>query len=356
MYAAILIGPVAFLARRQWVRVVVGIALALTIASNPLALLFAGPGILAVLLLLALRRQWSELTRAAIGLGAMGVLAFAVRMLLFAPLQGTSPLTYVDPEIFEGRLSAADQYFRAITTDRSVFVVLLVGAVLAVLCLVGAIISAVRAGRGAEPSRPLLTAAYLGLVPIGGIAATAALMITHYYYFWPVLIAPFILVLLTVPDRWLEGALAGGVIALLSVAIVTAPWLSTGPRYFGYRNAETMCIDNALQPGEQVGYATFSDARRLALTSHHPFRLIPILSGGEPKVWLANRSTVTAEIGTFFYINEHGDELPIDVDTLVERFGEPDSTTVCGEGQFILSYTDTESQARIGEFYGVRTQ
>lgn len=356
MYAALLIGPVAFFTRRRWVRLVVGIALALTIASNPLTLVFAGAGILAVLLLLALRRRWSELRRVAIGLGAMGVLAFAVRMLVFTPLQGTSPLTYIDPEIFERRLSAADHYFRAIMTDRSVFVVLLVGAVLAVACLVGAIISAVRVGRGAEPSHPLLAAIYLGLVPIGGIAATAALMVTHYYYFWPALIAPFVLVLLTLPDRWLEIAVGAGAVLLLTVALVTAPWSSIGPRYFGYRSAETICIDNALQAGDSVGYATFSDARRLALTSQHPFRLIPILAEGEPNVWLANRSTVTEETGTFFYINEHGDELPIDVDTLVERFGEPDSTTVCGEGQSILSYTDAESQARIAEFYGVRPQ
>lgn len=356
MYAAVLVGPVAFLARRRWVRIAVGTALALTIASNPLLVLFAAPGILAVLAVLALRRQWPELGRVAAGLGIMGLGAFLVRMLLLAPLQGTSPLTYIDPEVFAARLSGVELYFTAITADPSVLVIVLTGAGLAILCLVGAFVSIVRAARGSEPAGALMVASYLGLVPVGGIALTAVFMVTHHYYFWLVLIAPFVLVLLTLPDPWLPGAALGGAVLLLGTAIVTVPWTAAEPRYFGYRNAETTCIDDALPPGDAVGYATFSDARRLSLTSQHPFRLIPVLASGEPNTWLANRSTVVNEVGTFFYVNERGDELSIDVDGLVDRFGEPDSTTVCAEGQRILSYTSEESQQLIRDFYGARGQ
>lgn len=358
MYAAVLIAPVVLLARRRWVRVAVGLALALTVASNPLAVLFAVPGALVVVVLLFVRRRWSALRSTIAGLGAVVFVALVVRFTAFAPLQGTSPLTYVDPDIFAGRLAGVDQYFRAVTSEVSVHAVLVSGAMLAILCLIAAVVCVILWVRGAKPASGLLAACYLGLIPLGGIGATYLMMITHHYYFWFTLIAPFVLVMLALPNRWLPAGALGATAALVAIALATGSFSppSGGERFFGYRNSETACLDAALPPGPQVGYATFSDSRRLALTSDHPFRLIPILPSGEPNFWLANRATVREQAGSFFYINEGGDELPIDVAALRDRFGQPDREISCADGQTIMLYTDEASLARIGEFYDVRGQ
>jgi hypothetical protein len=191
-------------------------------------------------------------------------------------------------------------------------------------------------------------------VPLGGLAATFAILITHYLYFWPVLVLPFVLVLLAVPRVAVPAAAASGAVALVAVALVTGLTtnLATADRFFGYRNAETTCIDDAV-PG-QLGYATFSDARRLSLTSATGVRLIQIEYGGEPSHWLTNRAYSTTEAGTFFYVNGYGDERKLDAALLTQRFGTPDREVDCSDAQQVLIYDDPGKRERIAEFYGVR--
>lgn len=349
MYAALLAAPLVVLTRSRGGRVAIGAALALTAASNPLVLLFAAPGTAAALLVLAIRRGRRAVVRPVLVVGATLMAALVLR-LLFSPLQGTSPFTYVDPEVFATRLSQIGPYFAFQALDPAVAVILPVGAVLAGVCLGAAIVAAVGYARG-RPSSP--TTVYLGLIPLGGIAATFALMITHYLYFWPVLILPFVLVLLAVPRVALAPAAVSGAVLLVVVAASSGAIgnLAHVDRFFGYRNAETTCLDEAV-PG-QVGYATFSDARRLSLPSATGLRLIQIEHGLEPSHWLTNRAYATTEAGTFFYVNGHGDELAIETGLLGERFGEPDREVSCGDAQSVLIYTDPGKLTRIAEFYGV---
>jgi hypothetical protein len=112
-----------------------------------------------------------------------------------------------------------------------------------------------------------------------------------------------------------------------------------------------MCLDDAV-PG-QLGYATFSDARRLSLPSATGMRLIQIEHGLEPSHWLTNRAYSTTEAGTFFYVNGHGDELAIERDRLAEEFGEPDRIVSCDDAQDVLIYEQPSKRARIAAFYGV---
>lgn len=349
MYAALLAAPLLVLSRSRAAQIMIGVALALTAASNPLALLFAAPGTAAALVVFAIRNGRRAAVRPVLVVGAT-LAATLILRLVFSPLQGTSPFTYVDPDVFATRLSQIGPYYAFQAIDPAAAVILPVGAVLAGLCLGAAIVSAVRYARGRSSS---LAAVYLGLIPLGGLAATFALMITHYLYFWPVLILPFVLVLLAVPRVALIPSAISGVVVLLVVALATGAVanLGTAGRFFGYRNAETTCLDEAV-PG-QVGYATFSDARRLSLPSATGVRLIQIEHGLTPSHWLTNRAYSTTEAGTFFYVNGRGDELAIETDLLIEEFGEPDREVSCDDAQSVLVYEDPAKLARIADYYGV---
>lgn len=349
MYAALLAAPVLVLARSHPVQIALGIALALTAASNPLALLFAAPGTAVALLLLPIRAGRRASLRPVILVGST-LLAAGLLRLVLSPLQGTSPFTYVNPEVFAGRLSQIGPYYAFQARDPAAAVILVTGAVLAIVCLAAAAGAATMFLRHRD--RRVLAVVYLGLVPLGGLTATFVLMITHYLYFWPVLILPFVLVLLAVPRVVVRAVAGAGGVLLLVVALVTGATTNLGTvgRYVGFRNAETTCLDSAV-PGD-VGYATFSDARRLSLPSATGVRLIQIEATGEPSSWLTNRAYATTQAGTFFYVNGHGDELPIDALRLATLFGAPDREVSCADAQSVLIYDDPLKRLRIAEFYG----
>ncbi|MCU1418198.1 MAG: hypothetical protein JWP32_2372 [Schumannella sp.] len=353
MYAALLAAPLLVLSSSRAVQIALGMALALTAASNPLALVFAAPATAIALLLFAIRSGWKSARRPVIVVAATLLVALLLR-LLFSPLQGTSPFTYVNAEVFARRLAQIGPYFAFQARDPAAAVVLTTGLVLAVLCLAVAAAAAALYLQGRRPADArLIAVVYLGVVPLGGLGGTFVLMITHYLYFWPVLILPFVLVLLAVPRVALPAAAASGAVVFVVAAIATGLTtnLGTADRYFGYRTAETACLDAAV-PG-QLGYATFSDARRVSLTSATGVRLIQIESSLEPSHWLTNRAYSRTEAGTFFYVNGHGDELPIDALALSSRFGNPDREVACDDGQSVLIYSDSAKLARIAAFYGV---
>lgn len=354
MYLMVFAAPALFLAKTRWRRLLLAVAIGLTAASNPLALVFSTPAFALVLLVLGLRRGFRSTLRPAGAVLAILFAALAVRLLLFAPLQGTSPLSYVDPQVFAGRFAALGPYFDSLAHDPSMRVILVLGAILAVVCLVGAVGAAVRYFRRADVADPrLLVAVYFGLVPLVGLAATLALMITHYLYFWLVLIAPFVFVLSALPKGWAQRGLPVAAAIFVTVGLVTGavPNLANGDRFFGYRSPETRCLDSGLPDGA-VGYATFSDARRVSLTSARGIRLIQLTSDGEPSYWLTNRSYARSDPGTFFYINEHGDEPAIDTGFVIRAFGEPDSSFSCGDGQTVLVYDAQRKLAAIARHYG----
>lgn len=353
MYLVLLGAPALVLVRGPWLRAAVVVGVALAAASNPLMLVFALPALGVCLLAVLVRRGLRAALRAAIPVGAALLLAAALRLLVFAPLQGTSPLTYVDPEVFAERWRQLGPYFAWVTTDVSSRVILGLGAVLAIVCLAGAITVVVGFLRGRLESRHL-GLAYLGFIPVLGIAATAAVLITHYLYFWPALILPFVVVLMVMPAQWAIRALPGAAAVLLATGLVTGAASNLGhqERYFGHRADETRCIDENLPPGVELGYATFSDARRLSLPSQRPFRMIQLRSDGAPSYWLTNRSYVTSAPGQFFYLNGRGDEWPIDAGFITGTFGEPDDRFACGPDQEVLVYTDPAKRAAIAAHYG----
>ncbi len=353
MYAALLAAPLLVLSRSTAVQIPLGIALALTAASNPLALLFAAPGVAVALLVFLLRRGSRAARRSAIFVSGTLLLALILR-LVFSPLQGTSPFTYVDADVFASRLAQIGPYFEFQARDPAAAVILTLGLVLACFCLAAAVLATVvyfqRRGNG--DSR-LLAVVYLGLVPLGGLAATYLLMITHYLYFWPVLILPFVLVLLAIPRKALGLSAVAGAILFIAFALATGLTSNLGVagRYFEYRSVETVCLDSAA--AGQLGYATFSDARRVSLTSETGLRLIQIEANGEPSHWLTNRAYSTSEAGTFFYVNGAGDEPALDTEGLTERFGEPDRIWSCSPNQEVWLYRDAGKRDLIAEFYGV---
>lgn len=339
MYLALLAAPLLFLVRGRATRVCLVIGLALTIASNPLTVVFAAPGLVAVGVALLVRSGWRSLARPALLIGVVGVGAVVTRFVV-SPLQGTGLLTYVDPEVFRSRIGALWPYWSFQMIDPAARVLLPLGAILALACLAAAVVAWVRLV-GLAPSAGARTFAtlFLGLVPLGGLAATVVALITHYYYFWPALVLPFVLALFAVPARAVEPLVIGGAGALLAIAVATGGVanLPAAAGYFGYRSAETRCLDRAV-PG-QVGFATFSDARRVGLPSASGIRLIPLTADLAPNFWLTNRA-YAQEPGTFFYLNGRGDERALDSDALRERFGRPDRVVTCFEDQRLWIYDE----------------
>ena len=354
MYLLLVGAPAVFLVRSSWARWSLGAAIVFTAASNPLALVFAFPAFAAVLVLLGIRRGWRSLGRPALLAGVLLVGALLVRIGL-APLQGTSPLSYIDGEIFAGRLANFPPYLEALWSDGATRVTLVVCAIAALLTLAGAVIATVRLVRR-RGEGVLLVAAWYGLVPLGGLAGTAVLMITHTLYLWPVLVLPLVLVLLPLPAGWARRMLGVGVAGTLVLALVSGlPGNLLAPeRYFGHRSDETVCLDEKLPVGSEIGYATFSDARRLALPSARGVRLIPLKSDGEQAGWLANLDYLRADTGRFFYVNELGDEAAIDQGFITGTFGEPDQRLDCGEGRSIWLYTASSKLDAIGEHFQTR--
>jgi hypothetical protein len=353
MYLALIAAPILLLTRSRRVRLTLAIVLALTAASNPLTLLFAAPGTAAALVLLLARRGWRTALRPAVSVGAVLVVALGLR-LLFTPLQGTSPLTYVDPSVFAQRLRAILPYYQYQARDPAAAVILGLGAALSIASLVAAGVASVVFWRRRRPEQ-LLAVVYFGLVPLGGLAMTFAFMITHYLYFWPVLILPLVLWPLALPRVALPAASAVGSTGFVALALATgvvAGNLTHLDHYVGYQNAETRCLAAAV-PNGSVGYATFSDARRLSLTSAGRFRLIQLFGDGTPHAWLTNRADVRTEIGTFFYLNGSGDETQLDPSVLRHEFGEPDAVIACSATQSVWRYTDESKLRRIARFYEV---
>ena len=218
MYAALIVAPVVVLARSRGVRIALAVALALTAASNPLALLFAAPGTAIALVLLLVRSGRRAAVRPALLIGGLLLGALVLRLLL-NPLQGTSPFTYVDPEVFAQRLAAIGPYYGYQMRDAAAGLIIALGVALAIVCLAAAgVAAALWLRKSREPDRRLLAVVMLGVIPLGGLGATFLMMITHYYYFWPVLILPYVLVLLAVPRPAVPAGVAAGAAALLVIA------------------------------------------------------------------------------------------------------------------------------------------
>jgi hypothetical protein len=340
MYLALLAAPMLVLVRTPVAKVALVVGIGLTIASNPLTALFAAPGMAAVAVAAWVRSGLRSLARPALLVAAVAVIAVVARLVV-SPLQGTGLLTYVDLDRFRSRIDGLWPYWSFQMIDPAARVLLPLGALLAVGCLAAAVIAWVRlAGRAAGAGPRAAATLYLGLVPLGGLAATVVALITHYYYFWPALVLPFVLVLFAVPARALEPVVVGGAAALVAVGVVTGGFMNVANAagYFGYRNAETQCLDRTV-PG-QVGFATFSDARRVGLPSASGIRLIPITADLAPNLWLTNRE-YARDPGTFFYINEVGDERALDGDALRERYGRPDRVVACSEDQRLWMYDES---------------
>ncbi|CAN5365565.1 hypothetical protein BH11ACT4_BH11ACT4_04310 [soil metagenome] len=352
MYLLVFAAPLLFLARRRWVQVVVACGVVLAAASNPLSLVFVFPAAAVVLVARAVKRGVrGALVIASAGAGLV-ILALVVRFVAFAPLQGTSPLAYMNLGAFRARLGDLGFHIVHLADDPASGVATAIGAILAVACLVGAAVGIRNYLSATDPVEGRLALVFLGLVPVLGLAGTFVLLITNHLYLWPAVVAPFSIALMAVPGRWVRWALPVGFAGFIVLAVTTGALANLGSttRYFGQRSSETICLDENLPADAHLGYSTFSDARRVSLTSTHPFRLISILDTGLPSYWLTNR-TYAHTGGSFFYLNAHTGEKPVAPTTIIGRFGAPDSSFSCGEGQEVLVYTRQSALSAIAEFY-----
>ena len=354
MYLLILVAPILFFGGGRWVTIALGVGIALTAASNPLALVFAVPALLLVLVVRAAAGGLRSILRPGAWAAGAILVALVIRVAFFGRLQGASPFDYVSTSIFASRIQVVVGYLRGLLDDPVSATVLVLGALLALAGIAVAVIVAIRVIRRRLPNRAVPAAAmYYAIVPIAGLAGTIVLIITDYLYLWPVVILPFLLVLLPLPRAWLPWAAGVAAASLLVGGMITggAENLARASTYFSYRSPETRCLDEKLPAGMTVGYATFSDARRIELTSHRGIRLIQLKSSGVRAYWLTNRDYARDNVGHFFYINDHGDEPAISVRYLEKRFGQPDASFTCAPGQTVLIYTQASKRAAITARY-----
>lgn len=352
MYAALLVAPALYFARSRWARAAVAIALALVAASNPLVLVFTVPPLVVCALVIARSHGARVLVRPGLWLAlALGV-ALVVRLAAFSSLQGTSPLSYVNVESFQARLAVLWPFLLGEFANPVTAVGLVAGATSAIACFVVALWAL---GRWrATRYRRLLVVGWAGLVPLVGLASTAVLLITHQLYLWPVLVLPIVVILAMLPARTLP--VVGVIAAACSVLAIAVGATNLGhtDRYFGFRNPETQCLDERLPRGSEIGYSTFSDARRLSLTSQRGVRLIPLKSDGSEAPWLANTDYVRADIGRFFYINFAGDEPAIDPAFIEREFGAPDRVIRCDVDRELWLFDSPAKITAIADHFGVR--
>jgi hypothetical protein len=354
MYLMIVVAPILFLGCARWVKITIGIGIALTAASNPLALVFVLPAFACVLIVRGAAGGFRSIVRPAVWAGGSVVVALLIRAAFFGRLQGASPFSYVSTRIFSGRLAVDVSYVRTLLGAPVTGIVVVLGATLTLGGLGIAIAIAARLIRRRLANRAIpAVALYYALVPITGLAGTLILLITDYLYLWPMLVLPLVLALLPLPHSWVPWAAIAAGAGLLVAGSITggAENLGRASEYFSYRSAETRCLDARLPSGITVGYATFSDARRIELTSTRNIRLVQLKSSGVRAYWLTNRDYARDNVGRFFYINDHGDEPAIDVAYLERHFGRPDSSFTCAPGETVLIYTRAAKLAAIKARY-----
>lgn len=353
-YLMIFAAPAFFLVRPLPVKILLGLGLALTAASNPLVLVFCGLPFTIALVVRGIRRGFrSMLVPAAAVAGVLAATAL-IRFGLLTHLQGGSPFDYMNIDRFTFRLNGIRETTTWIWSSIAGRLVLVLGLAAAVIALVAAIVVIVQVIRRRMPhSDRVGVAIYLGLVPVLGILCTTALLVTHYFYFWPVVVGSMVTVLLAMPRRWAPRFLIGATAAFIAIAVASGGLtnLAHTDRYFGHRSAETKCLDAAL-PAGSVGYATYSDTRRLSLTSHTGMRLIPVKSDMSKATWLTNLQYPREWGGTFFYLNYAGTEPVIDPRVISGVFGDPDATASCGDDQQVWIYTDPTKLANIADHFG----
>ncbi len=354
MYLVIVVAPMLFLGCAPWVKIAIATGIALIAASNPLTLVFTVPALACVLVVRGVADGIRGVARPALFAAGAITGALIIRLVFFGRLQGASPLAYVSTSIFSARVQVIFGYLRSLLGAPATAAVVVLGCFLTLAGFGVAVWIAVRILRGRQRARGVpVVALYYALVPFTGLVCTALLLITDYLYLWPVLILPIVLVLLPLPRSWVPwgavvmaaslvvaGSITGGVVNLARVST-----------YFTYRSAEARCLDAKLPTGMTVGYATFSDARRIELTSQRGIRLIQLKSSGVRAYWLTNRDYARDSVGQFFYVNAHGDEAAIDVGYLERHFGKPDASFTCAPGETVLIYTGSSAVAKIKARY-----
>jgi hypothetical protein len=355
MYLALIAWPLLYVARRRVAVILLALGLALTIASNPLTLIFTLPALVCIGVVRRVRMGPRSIVRPFMTTLVVLAAAAIIRLILFSDLQGTSPLNYIDPSQVPQRIETLTDNF-ALASQSGLSVALLLIGLVATLGLFGLALRRVIAllRHRAEPDARGWVLLYYALVPFTGLITSIVLLILNYLYLWPILVAPLLFALLFIPAPRLRltGFAAAGAVAVALIAsfIVVAP---SGPgRYIAYRDPETRCLDSGLPAGMDVGYAGYFDARRLELTSTRPLLLIQIdYRGRAPYDWLTNRDYSTHSKGRFFFVNSASGQLTTKSRWISKLVGSPDKTVDCSDGSRILIYTNPAKLAKIAVRY-----
>jgi hypothetical protein len=342
MYAVLIIAPVLFFTRSRVSAVLLGIGISLTIASDPLTLIFVAAPTVIILVIRAYLNGVRSIARPAGAIAAVLVVAYILRVSLFNNLEGTSPLSYIDSAQLLTRLGILFTDLAGVYTNILAAIVISVGVVALVGGLVIALVITARLSR----ERRAFTLErqfwmYYGLVPVTGFLLTAALVLLNPLYLWPIVVLPLVFGLLAVPAPRLRAfAVGGSALFAASLVVSLVVFVPSGaPDYFTYRSAETRCLDEKLPAGRTVGYAEYFEARRLELTSKRNIQLIQVdYPGVTNYFWLSNRAVSLDNRGTFFYVDRADKLTQMTVKSVEKEWGPASSSFSCGPGKTVLLY------------------
>ena len=359
MYLFGLLLPVALLAKRRWLGVLVLAGWALTGAADPLLFAMTLPGIAVALFTLFVTRGWrGDVLRIGGSVAAALAAAFAVRLVFFNAIAGTDPSSYISVDRGISRLRGIKGTFNTGFHNGLDPWLLALTIVALAACGLLFVLTVRRFVAGSpENDRRMLARIYLTTLPFLGALAMYLILAVHVYYLWFGVVGSIVIAAALLPRPRVLLPLAAGIAALTLVislvGVLRADYAAGG--YFGYRAELTQCLDEAV-PG-QLGYSTFSDARSYGLTSATGVQLIAVNPDLSPNFWLTNRAYSKELVGTFIVLNPNTAEPPLEPAVVREAWGVPDRVTHCGD-TLIWSYDSVGSAGTLAtwfeQFQGLR--
>lgn len=352
-YLLILSTPLIFFLKRKRNRWLFAIFYCLTAASNPLLLVFSVPGLLLVLTTIYLKKGLKDITRPSIKIAFLVLISLLIRKLFFTSLIGTSAGNYISFSLFYKRLVKLKLFYNYGFNNKLDHLILAACVIGLIFCCFYAIRVIRQYIITKDTSFSSLSLIFINFTPLTTLICLYCLMVINNLYLWPIIVLPLIIILIDLPRRLVRATLILSLVIL--VCILLAPSSihrilnSTG--YFHYKTPIASCIDSKLPAKQTIGYATLSDARETELSSSRNLLIIQLLPLLNANTWLTNRDYIKDYTGSFFIINNQGNEPPINPNAVTDNFGVPDKIIKCDKNVNILLYTNRTSLVKIHSFY-----
>lgn len=358
-YLLTLLLPLVFWAKRRWVRTLVGTAYILTAASNPLLLVFSMPALAITLLVTFLKSGFRPVIKSGAIVATLVAASMALRKILFSGLVGTSAGNYISIDLFAKRLNGMHLLIRDGFNNYYDKYLLYAGILLLILSCAAVIYyarmySLQKSSISMKSDQPSYqTLLYLSALPIVTALVLYNMTIINGLYIWIIMLVPFLAAPFYLTPKLLSKVAPIALLTLLALLALPSSLArySKTENYFAYQPPVAQCLDKNLPSNLMTGYSTFSDARKNSLVSKRQVRLVPILPATNPNNWLTNARYISDNNGSFFVINNKGDEPALLPGVIQAEFGQPDQVFTCETAVTVYLYNKQSAIEEIDAFY-----